>query len=374
LINKKKINIVITGANGFIAKNLISRLQYNDNFIIHKVTKKTKKNTLKKYLLLSDAVFHLAGINKEVYPEYMYNNNYSFIEKICLFLENNNKKTRIFYASSTQVKLNNSYGKSKLKAEKILLNYKRKIGAQVFIYRLPNVFGKWSKPYYNSAVATFCYQIYKKKNITISDPNKKISLLYIDDLINIFLKNLNSNKKTHSFIKISNSFSITLFNLVKVIRSFNEKEKLFLPNNISNNLIKNLYSTYISYFSKKDFKYKLKKFSDKRGYFSEFLKNSDFGQISFFSILPKQVRGNHYHNTKTEKFVVIAGKAKFNFVNIINKKRFSILTNEKKNLVINTIPGWAHNIENTGSKTAKVLVWANEILNRKNPDTIFYKV
>jgi len=139
-------------------------------------------------------------------------------------------------------------------------------------------------------------------------------------------------------------------------------------------LVKNLYSTYISYFSKKDFQYKLKKFSDERGFFSEFLKNTDFGQISFFSILPKQVRGNHYHNTKTEKFVVITGKARFNFVNIINKKRFSILTDEKKNLVVNTIPGWAHNIENAGSKTVKILVWANEILDKKNPDTIFYKV
>jgi UDP-2-acetamido-2,6-beta-L-arabino-hexul-4-ose reductase len=368
------MNILITGSDGFIAKNLIIHLSHNPQYNILTINKESSDKDLYQKLLRADIIFHLAGVNKEVYPEYMYDNNYSFIEKICFFLENNNKKTRIIYASSTQVKLNNTYGKSKLKAEKILLNYKRKIGAQVFIYRLPNVFGKWSKPYYNSVVATFCYQIYKKQKITISDPNKKISLLYIDDLINIFLKNLKSTKKKSSFIKISNFFSITLLNLVKVIRSFNKKEKLFLPNNISNYLIKNLYSTYISYFSKKDFQYKLKKFSDKRGFFSEFLKNTDFGQISFFSILPKKVRGNHYHNTKTEKFVVIAGKARFNFVNIINKKRFSILTDEKKNLVINTIPGWAHNIENAGSKTVKILVWANEILDKKNPDTIIYKV
>ena len=182
------------------------------------------------------------------------------------------------------------------------------------------------------------------------------------------------NSKKNSFIKIKNVFTITLSNLVNIIKSFSEKEKVYLPTNISNSLIKNLYSTYISFFSKKDFTYNLKKFSDKRGYFSEFLKNLDFGQISFFSILPNKIRGNHYHHTKTEKFLVITGKARFNFINIINKKRFSILTDENANLVVNTIPGWAHNIENIGKKVVKVLVWSNEILDKKNPDTFFYKV
>jgi UDP-2-acetamido-2,6-beta-L-arabino-hexul-4-ose reductase len=209
----------------------------------------------------------------------------------------------------------------------IVLNYKRKTGAQVLIYRLPNIFGKWSKPHYNSAVATFCYQVYKKQKITISDPNKKISLLYIDDLIYDFLEAIKLNKKNNSFAKIKNIFSISLLNLANVIRSFNKKEKIYLPSNISNSLIKNLYSTYISFFAKKDFTYRLKKFSDKRGYFSEFLKNSDFGQISFLSILPNKIRGNHYHHTKTEKFVVITGKARFNFINILNKKRFFTFPN-----------------------------------------------
>ena len=135
-----------------------------------------------------------------------------------------------------------------------------------------------------------------------------------------------------------------------------------------------IFSSGSTFFSEKDFTYKIKKFSDKRGYFSEFLKSADFGQVSFFSILPRQVRGNHYHNTKTEKFVVITGKVRFNFINIINKKRFSILALENTNLVVNTIPGWAHNLENIGNKVAKVLVWSNEILNKKKPDTFFYKV
>jgi UDP-2-acetamido-2,6-beta-L-arabino-hexul-4-ose reductase len=368
------MNILITGSKGFIAKNLIVRLSEFKNYNTLTVDKKTSNQDLYKKLIKADIIFHLAGVNKETNPKYNYDNNYVFTKKICLFLEGNYKKTKIIYASSIQAALKNSYGKSKLKAENILLSYKKKTGANVLIYRLPNIFGKWSKPYYNSAVATFCYQIYRNQKLTVSDPKKKISLLYIDDLISIFLKSIKLNKQKSSFPKIKNVFSITLSNLVNLIRSFDKKEKTYLPNNISHTLIKNLYSTYISFFLKKDFTYKLKRLSDRRGYFSEFLKNSNFGQFSFFSILPKQIRGNHYHNTKTEKFVVIAGKARFNFVNIITKQKFSILAHEKNNLVINTIPGWAHNIENIGTQIAKILVWSNEVLDKKNPDTIFYQV
>ena len=368
------MNILITGSQGFIAKNLIVRLSEFKNYNILTVDKKTSNQDLYKKLIKADIIFHLAGVNKETNPKYNYDNNYVFAKKICSFLEDNYKKTKIIYTSSIQAELKNYYGKSKLKAENILLSYKKKTGAEVLIYRLPNVFGKWSKPYYNSAVATFCYQIYRNKKLIISDPKKKISLLYIDDLISIFLKSIKLNKQKNFFPKIKNVFVITLFNLVNLIRSFNKKEKIYLPNNISNSLIKNLYSTYISFFLKKDFTYKLKRFSDHRGYFSEFLKNSNFGQFSFFSILPKKIRGNHYHNTKTEKFVVITGKARFNFVNIITKQKFSILADEKNNLVINTIPGWAHNIENIGTQIAKILVWSNEVLDKKNPDTIFYQV
>jgi len=368
------MNILITGSQGFIAKNLIVRLSELKYYKILTVDKKSSHQDFYKKLAKADIIFHLAGINKEDKSDFNYENNYVFAKKICSFLKSNNKKTKIIFASSIQAKLKNSYGKSKLKAENIFLNYKRKTGAELLIYRLPNVFGKWTKPFYNSAVATFCYQVYKNKKITITEPKKKIPLIYIDDLISIFLKDIRLKRQKSPFIKIKKIFYITVFDLVNLIKSFNQKEKIYLPNNISNSLVKNLYSTYISYFSKKDFKCGLKKNSDKRGYFCEFLKNIDFGQVSFLSILQKKIRGNHYHNTKTEKFVVISGKARFNFENIITKERFSILVDEKKNMVINTIPGWAHNIENIGTQTVRVLVWSNEIFDKKKPDTIFYKV
>lgn len=368
------MNILITGSQGFIAKNLIIRLSELKCYNILTVDKKSSQQDFYKKLAKADIIFHLAGINKEDKSGFNYDNNYIFAKKICSFLESNNKKTKIIFASSIQAKLKNSYGKSKLKAENIFLNYNRKTGGEVLIYRLPNIFGKWAKPFYNSAVATFCYQVHRNKKIIITEPKKKIPLIYIDDLVSIFLKDIRLKRKKTLFVKIKKIFYITVFDLVNLIKSFNQKEKVYLPNNISNSLVKNLYSTYISYFSKKDFKYELKKISDKRGYFCEFLKNIDFGQISFLSILPKKIRGNHYHNTKTEKFVVISGNARFNFINVITKERFSILVDEKKNMAINTIPGWAHNIENVGTKTVKVLVWSNEIFDKKNPDTIFYKV
>lgn len=368
------MNILVTGSQGFIAKNLIVRLSELKDYNILNVHKKTSNRDLCKKLIKADLIFHLAGVNKENNPKYNFNNNYLFTKKICLFLESNNKKTKIIYASSIQAQLKNYYGKSKLKAEKILLSYKKKTGAEILIYRLPNIFGKWSKPYYNSVVSTFCHQTYINEKIVISDPKKKLSLLYIDDLISIFLKSIKFNKQKSCFPKVTNVYSITLLNLANLIKSFNKNEKIYLPKNISDSLVKKLYSTYISFFLKKDFTYKLKSFSDHRGYFTEFLKCSNFGQISFFSILPGQIRGNHYHNTKTEKFVVITGKVRFNFVNIITKEKFSILSNEKTNLVVSTIPGWGHNIQNTGMQTAIVLVWANEVFDKNNPDTIFYKV
>ena len=182
------MNILVIGSDGFIAKNLIIHLSNNTKYNILTINKKSSEQDLYNKLIIADIIFHLAGVNKEIYPKYTYENNYSLIEKICSFLEKNLKKTKIIYSSSTQVKLGNSYGKSKLKAEKILLDYKKNTNAQVLIFRLPNIFGKWSKPFYNSAVATFCYQVLKKQKMTIINPNKKISLLYIDDLISNFLE------------------------------------------------------------------------------------------------------------------------------------------------------------------------------------------
>jgi UDP-2-acetamido-2,6-beta-L-arabino-hexul-4-ose reductase len=367
------MNVLIIGYKGFVGKNLFYKLKEKKIYSLFTLDKKSSEEEIRNSICKADLIFLLAGINKEILPYIQYKNNYLLTKKICSILEENNKKTRIIFTSSTQVNKNNSYGKSKLKAEKILLKYKKKNKASVIIYRLPNIFGKWSEPYYNSVVATFCFNIARNKKIIITENNKKIKLLYIDDLIEDFMKKI-EQKKSNTYVKISKTYDVTLFTLANLIKSFNTKDKTYLINDVSKGFVKKLFSTYISFLPNNKFKYKLKSFSDDRGSFVEFLKNDQIGQLSYFSILPKKIRGNHFHHTKIEKFVVIAGEAKFNFVNIMNNDKFFLLANSNKNLVINSIPGWAHSIENPGKDITRILVWSNEILDKKNPDTNFYKI
>jgi len=366
------MNILVLGSDGFIAKNLIAHLRTISKYNILIINKKSLDSDILSSVLKANIIFHFAGINKESYPNYAFKNNYIFTRKICSILQNNNKKTRIIYTSTTQVGLKNAYGISKFKAEKALLEYKKKNNGEVLIYRLPNVFGKWSKPFYNSVIATFCCQILNDKKVNIRHPKKIIKFLYIDDLINDFLNKIPIKKFEKPFVEIKKTFSISLNDLANLIKNFKKKTFLIKPD-FPNIFTKNLYSTYLSFAGTNNFSYKIKKFSDERGYFSEFLRNNSFGQISFFSILPNKTRGNHYHHSKIEKFIVINGKVRFNFINIINKKKFSILSDENKNIVINTFPGWAHNIKNVSSKTSKILVWSNENFDKNNPDTFLYK-
>jgi UDP-2-acetamido-2,6-beta-L-arabino-hexul-4-ose reductase len=367
------MNVLIVGYKGFIGQNLFYHLKENKKFNILLLDKNSSEVEIEAKVCKARLIFLIFGINKEKLPNERFENNYIFTQKICSILKRNNRKTNIIFTSSIQVNQNNTYGKSKLKAEKILLKYKKETKAKVTIYRLPNIFGKWSKPFYNSAVATFCFNVARNKKINISDKNKVIKLFYIDDLIKDFVDKIKL-KKWNTYIYIRNTYNITLLQLANLIRSFNAKDKTILANDISKAFVKKIFSTYQSFLPTSKFKYRIKSHSDNRGSFVEFLKNEQFGQFSYFSILPKKIRGNHFHHTKLEKFIVINGKAKFNFINIINNDTFSILVNSYENLVINSIPGWAHNIENPGNDVTKILVWCNELLDKNYPDTNFYKI
>ena len=367
------MNVLIVGSKGFIGQNLFYQLKEDKKFNILLLDKDSSRVDVEDKICKAELIFLTFGVNKEKLPKDRFKNNYIFTEIVCSILKRNNKKTSIIFTSSIQTNQNNAYGRSKLKAEKILLKYKRETNAKVIIYKLPNIFGKWSKPFYNSVVATFCFNIARNKKINISDKNKVIKLFYIDDLINDLISKIGL-KKWDTYIEIKNTYNITLLQLANLIRSFNSKDKTILANDISKDLVKKIYSTYQSFLPISKFKYRIKSHSDSRGSFVEFLKNEQFGQFSYFSILPKKIRGNHFHHTKVEKFIVITGKAKFNFINIINNDVFSMIVNSKENLVINSIPGWAHNIENPGKNITKILVWCNELLDRDYPDTNFYKI
>jgi UDP-2-acetamido-2,6-beta-L-arabino-hexul-4-ose reductase len=367
------MNVLIVGYKGFIGQNLFYKLKENKKFKILLLEKNSSQLEIEHKVCAAQLIFLIFGVNREKLPNYTFKDNYLLTENICSILLRNRKKTKIIFTSSIQINQNNSYGKSKLRAEKILLEYKKKAKASIIIYRLPNIFGKWSRPFYNSVVATYCFNIVRNQRIFISKNKKMLRLFYIDDLIKNFISKI-TLKKWKTYVEIKNTYNISLFKLANLIKSFNPKDNTLLPNDVSKDFVKKLFSTYVSFLPSSKFKYKIKSNSDNRGAFVEFLKNDQFGQFSYFSILPKKIRGNHFHHTKIEKFIVVTGKAKFNFVNIINKKKNSILVSSNDNLVINSIPGWAHNIENPGKSITKILVWCNEILSKKNPDTNFYKI
>ncbi len=368
-------NILITGSDGFIGSNLSIRL-LEKGYYVETFTKKNKFKDLEQKIPNIDFIFHFAGVNRSKSNKNFSNVNVNLTKKICEMLVSQKKKIPIFFSSSTKVKDDSSpYSSSKLKAEKILKSHSKK-KYPVIIARLPNVYGKWSKPNYNSFISTCCYNLSRNLKINLSDKNNKMEVIYIDDLIDQLI-NLIKFKKSKNFLnfklkKIDKTSVGEIFNIISKIKNYrNELEILDLKKRLN----ANLYSTYVSFFSKKLASYKLLTNKNKTGIFTEFLKGKNFGQISTLSIKPGQTRGNHYHHSKVEKFLVIRGKAKFKFENILNKKNnFNILTNSKELRIIETIPGFTHNIKNIGNEELITIIWSNQIFDKIKPDTIFKKI
>ena len=371
------MNILITGYNGFIGKNFIQSLENKKKNNIFKFGKENNIGDLEKFIFKCDIIFHLAGENRNKNKEKFISNNINLTSEIVNIIKKKKKKTYLIFSSTNQVgKKNNIYSKTKLSAEKIL----KKNSSSLFhvkIYRLSNIFGKWSKPNYNSAVATFCHNISRNKKIRLSKFNEYLELLYIDDVINLFLLDLKVKikKKFEIINKYNNIYNISLYDLAKRIKFFKENRKNLLNNlQLANGFNRVLYSTYLSYVPEEDFKYLVEPIKDKRGSFLEFLKSKKNGQISILTVKPKQTRGNHYHMTKVEKFFVLAGESKFLFKNLISKKEKKIFINSSNKYIVETIPGWIHNITNTGKVDLIVLLWSNEIFDKKKPDTVYYKL
>lgn len=360
------MQIFITGASGFIGKNLSTFLvskgyriiEYNKNQNLYNKFKNLKKN---------DIIIHLAGTNRSTQKKHFIENNINLTKRICDIIEKKNIKIKIIFASSTQINEKTIYGYSKLESEKVLKGLNKKIGANLKILRIPNVYGKWCKPYYNSVVATFCYDISKNKKIKIINKNKILKLIYIDDLVQQIYKII-KNKSKIIYPKIVNTTKITVNELALKITSCSIYFKKNIYFEVNNDFIKKLYSTYLSYVSSRNILKKVHKIKDKRGEFVEFAKQEKFGQVSYFSINPLKKRGDHYHNTKLERFIVLSGKVKFNLQNLNDGLKKSIILDENK--IIEIPPGWAHNIENLSRKKTYLIVWANEVFDKLNPDTI----
>jgi len=366
-------NILVTGAEGFIGKNLCVRLKEIGNLNIFKSDINTSERELRKYLNSADFIFHLAGVNRPENVNEFQKVNTGLTTSICDYLISLKKKTSIILSSSTQAELDNPYGISKREAENYVLNYSKITGAKVAIYRLPNVFGKWSRPNYNSVVATFCYNIANDIPIKINDPNSQISLVYIDDIVNSFISHLKI-EIDRDYYNVTPVFSITVGELASIVQSFKNKRKELQVNDLSNQLNRYLYATYLSFLDKNDFKYNAVSRGDNRGNLCELFKFPLGDQIFISTTKPGIIRGNHYHHTKTEKFCVISGSAIIRFRKIGDKEIIEYPANGNDIIIVDIPPGYTHSIENVGKDDMICLFWANELFNPEKPDTYYEEV
>ena len=365
------MKILITGSNGFIGKNLIFKLISQKKHQIFQFNRRDSLKKLQNFINKADIIFHLAGVNRAVSQKEFITSNVDLTKNIIKYLNNKKKKTKIIFTSSNLIKnkLKTNYTDSKLNAENLI---KKKLSKnhKHQIFRLPNIFGKWSKPNYNSVVATFCNNISRNLPVKIIE-NKIIKLAYIDDLIKIFINIIEFKSKKKLKLK---TYSCKIDQLLNKIKKIKKNRNLILKNFAKSNFDKYLYSTYLTYMPIKDITYKLHANKDYRGDFVELFKYPSNGQISYFSINSKVLRGGHYHNVKVEKFFLITGKIVFNFYDLNSKKKFSIKINSKDHLVLETIPGYVHSIKNNDKTVAKGVIWSNEVFNKNNPDTIYYNL
>ena len=367
------MKVVVTGANGFIGKNLSVHLKEQKQFDILEVNRNTPKKVLSSFLYEADFVFHLAGINRPQDISEFQNGNVDFTNFIVEELVKFGRKVPIALTSSTQINQDNPYGKSKLAAEKLVKAYSDATGSAHYIFRFPNVFGKWCKPNYNSFVATFCHNILNDLEISIHDAAAPVKLVYIDDVCKALL-DLLDGKHESGLINEPKGFATTVGEVADIIFSFKSSRGSLITQRVGEGLVRALYSTYLSYVSPSNFSYSIPSYADKRGVFCEMLKTKDSGQFSFFTAHAGITRGGHYHHTKTEKFLVIKGLARFCFRNILSNEKFSKTTSGENPEIIETVPGWSHDITNIGSDELIVMLWANEIFDPKRPDTMESKV
>lgn len=368
------MNVLVTGADGFIGKNLRVALGEREGFAILPITRASSANDLQAAVAEADAVIHLAGVNRPKDPSEFASGNADFTAALCDALSRTRRAVPVAFASSIQAERNNPYGVSKIQAEAHLAAYGERVGAPVALCRLANVFGKWSRPNYNSAVATFCHNIARGLPIHIDDPTAPLRLVYVDDVIAEFISFLVAPGQGVRQTEAGPVHSTTVGALASQIEAFKEVRASLLTERVGTGLVRALYATYVSFLPPEAFSYGVPKYGDARGVFVEMLKTPDCGQFSFFTAHPGITRGGHYHHTKTEKFLVIKGRARYRFRHLITNETFEIESHGDEPLVVETIPGWAHDITNVGDDELVVMLWANEIFDRKKPDTVASKV
>ncbi|MDD3334518.1 MAG: NAD-dependent epimerase/dehydratase family protein [Eubacteriales bacterium] len=363
------MNLLITGAYGFMGRNLLAALKQTDHTLFPIDIQNTKEE-LATACHEADFVFHLAGVNRPQNPEDFKRGNSDFTAQLLSMLENE-KKPPVLLSGSIQAALQNPYGESKLAAEQAVCDYGQRNHTPVYCYRLPNAFGKWSRPNYNSAVATFCHNIARELPITVNDPETLLKLVYIDDIVAEFLRAMEGKpNREGDFCAVRPVHEIKLGKLVELLHSFADMRNSLTVPDQSDPLIKKLHATYLSFLPPKDFSRTPVIHSDERGSFTELLHMQGHGQVSLNVSKPHVVKGEHWHHTKHEKFIVIAGVGVIRFRKPSDSTVISYRVSGETRTVVDIPPGYTHNIENLGDTDMLTLMWANESFDPAHPDTL----
>lgn len=369
------MKILVTGAKGFVGKNLIAELNNRGYKDICEFNRDTDKSLLDEYAKNCEFVFHLAGVNRPKDEKEFMEGNFGFTSELLELFKKHNNKAPILITSSIQSERDNPYGNSKRAAEELLFNYSKEMGAKALIYRLPNLFGKWSRPNYNTVVATYCYNIARGLDIQINNPEAEMNLCYIDDVLDEFIKALEGNPTQNGeYCCVPVSHQIKLGYLAEKIRSFKKSRiDLSIPN-MDDALTKKLYSTYLNFLPEDSFSYDLKMNCDNRGSFTEFIRTPDRGQVSVNLAKSGITKGNHWHHTKNEKFLVVSGIGVIRFRKIDSDEIIEYKVSGEKLQVVDIPTGYTHSIVNIGDTDMVTVMWVNEAFNPEKPDTYFLEV
>ena len=376
---EKNSPILITGAGGFVGKNLVATLRtagYTDLMLFEK---DDTPETLADYCRRAAFVVHLAGINRPTDPSEFYTGNAGLTDTLLADLEAAGNTAPVLVTSSTQAELDNDYGKSKRQAEEAIFAHRRRTGATVYVFRMPGVFGKWCRPNYNSVVATFCHNVAHGLPIQVRDPAFSLPLVYIDDVVACILAAFDGqvmmDRSATPICHMHPIHEVTLGRLAELIQGFAAgRTNLAVPDLAPGSFEKKLYSTYLSYLPSDQFSYPLEMHTDNRGSFTEFLRSPERGQVSINISHPGIVKGNHWHHTKNEKFLVVKGEGVIRFRNIFSREVIEYHVSGDKLEVVDIPCGYTHNIENVGTEDMVTVMWANEAFDPDHPDTFFEPV
>jgi len=371
------MRVLVTGADGFVGRNLRVRLAEAKRFEVLAHRRADGDAALAGLAARADAVVHLAGVNRPPSEDEFERGNVGSVRALCEALAAAGRRdVPVVLSSSTQAGRDTPYGRSKLAGERTLREAAAAGTVVPYVHRLPNVFGKWSRPNYNSAVATFCHNLARGLPIEVHDRSAALTLVYVDDVVDAFVDVLDGRgaPDAEGLCHVPVQYRCTVGQLADTIEGFARDRRALRIGRVGTGLERALYATFVSFLPGDAFAYPVPRHADPRGVFVEMLKTPDAGQFSFFTAHPGITRGGHYHHSKTEKFLVIQGRARFRFRHLLTDERRELTVDGAEPQVVDTVPGWTHDITNVGDREMIVMLWANEVFDPQRPDTVAAEV